>query len=153
MGKKIFIFFILFTIISLSFLTDSSQAAKKTSKKGGIKAEEIQAMSDTIDNLTKKVYAHSLFSPQDNQKMVEIKLKLDNQMLITPDASLAPIYYKAGNLYKARKYQTDAIECYQTVLENFADTAIAPKAAKELKALGVEVILPSDEESENEEEI
>ena len=56
-------------------------------------------------------------------------------MLIAPDAALAPIYYKAGNLYKARKYQTDAIECYQTVLENFADTAIAPKAVKELKAL------------------
>ena len=150
MGKKILAFLILFTIIALSFFTESSLAAKKTSKKGGIKAEEIQAMSDTIDALTKKVYAHSLFSPQDNQKMVEIKLKLDNQMLIAPDTALAPIYYKAGNLYKARKYQNDAIECYQTVLENFADTAIAPKAAKELKALGVEVILPSEEDGEEE---
>lgn len=153
MGKKILAFLILFTIIALSFFTESSQAARKAGKKGGIKAEEIQAMSDTIDTLTKKVYAHSLFSPQDNQKMVEIKLKLDNQMLISPDTALAPIYYKAGNLYKARKYQNDAIECYQTVLENFADTAIAPKAAKELKALGVEVILPTEgEEEESEEE-
>ena len=37
-------------------------------------------------------------SPQDNQKMIEIKLKLDNQMLIAPDPALAPVYYKAGNL-------------------------------------------------------
>ncbi len=151
MGKKILAFLVLFMIIALSFVSDASQAAKKAGKKGGIKAEEIQAMSDALDGLTKKVYAHSLFSPQDNQKIVEIKLKLDNQMLIAPDPALAPIYYKAGNLYKVRKYRDDAIECYQTVLENFADTALAPRAAKELKALGVEVVMPTgDEESEEE---
>lgn len=148
MGKKILAFLVLFVLIALSFVTDTSQAARRGAKSNGLKAEEIQAMSTTIDNLTKKVYAHSLFSPQDNQKMVEIKLKLDNQMLIAPDPALAPVYYKVGNLYKARKYKTEAIECYQTVLENFADTALAPRAVKELKALGVEVVSPTDEEEE-----
>ena len=150
MGKKLLAFLILFTIIALSFVSDASQAAKKSGKKGGIKAEEIQAMSDTLDGLTKKVYAHSLFSPQDNQKMIEIKLKLDNQMLIAPDPALAPVYYKAGNLYKARNYKNDAVECYQTILENFYDTALAPKAVKELKSLGVEVVSPEENQEEEE---
>ena len=132
----------------MSFWADASQAAKKGGKKGGIKAEEIQAMSDSLDGLTKKVYARSLFSPQDSQTIIDIKLKLDNQMLIAPDPALAPLYYKAGNLYKIRNYKNDAIDCYQTILENFSDTALGPKAAKELKALGVEVVMPDSEAEE-----
>ena len=149
MLKKILLFAILVGVLTIAIFADSSMAAKKGGKGGQISAEELQNMSTTIDNLTKKVYANSLFSPEDNQNMIEIKIKLDNQMLISPDPSLAPIYFKAGNLYKARKYKNDAIDCYQTVLENFSDTALAPKAMKELKALGVDIVLPqSGEESE-----
>ena len=89
-------------------------------------------MTETVDKLTTKIYAGSLFSPEDNAKLINIKIQLDNQMLMTPDATLAPIYYKAGNLYKAREYRNEAIDCYQTILENFGDTALAPKAYKEL---------------------
>ncbi len=105
-------------------------------------------MSATIDNLTRKVYSNSLFSPQDNAKMIEVKIKLDNQMLISPDLTLAPLYYKAGNLYLAREYKKEAIDCFQTILENFPDTALAPKAAQALKNLGVEVVNPNAEEEE-----
>ena len=64
--------------------------------------EVIEEMSVTIDNLTKKVYGRALLSPEDNQNLIEVKIKLDNQMLLLSDPSLAPLYYKAGYLYKQR---------------------------------------------------
>lgn len=121
-----------------------SQAAKKTKKSAeSITQEDLTTMAETIDRLTKKVYANSLFSPADNAGMIEIKIKLDNQMLIAPDLTLAPLYYKAANLYKAREYKQESIDCYQTILENFPDTALAPKARQALKSLGVEIIPPT----------
>ena len=36
----------------------------------------------------------------------------------------------------------ESIDCLQTVLENFADTALAPKAAAQLKSMGVVVKAP-----------
>ena len=126
-----------------------TQAAKKTKKSASsISQEEMNTMSNTIDTLTRKVYANSLFSPDDNSKMIEIKIKLDNQMLITPDITLAPLYYKAGNLYKAREYKQEAIDCYKTILENFPDTALAPKAMATLKEMGVEVVIPKKDTEE-----
>ena len=68
MGKKILAFLILFMIVALSFVSDASQAAKKSGKKGGIKAEEIQAMSDTLDGLTKKsICTFSFFSARQSK--------------------------------------------------------------------------------------
>ena len=49
-------------------------------------------------------------------------------MLMSSSTELAPLYYKAGNVYKLRDMKPEAIECYQTILENFSDTALAPKA-------------------------
>jgi hypothetical protein len=103
--------------------------------------------------LTRKIYGHALLSPEDNQKLIEVKIKLDNQMLVSPDLTLAPLYYKAGNIYKLREMKDEAISCYQTILENFADTALAPKSRSELKSLGVQVEepvvnVPGDEEEE-----
>ena len=80
--------------------------------------------------------------------MIEIKIKLDNQMLIAPDITLAPLYYKAANLYKAREYKQEAIDCYQTILENFPDTALAPKAKQALTAMGIAVVEPNEKEGE-----
>ena len=63
--------------------------------------------------------------------------------------------YKAGNVYKLRDMKPEAIECYQTVLENFSDTALAPKARAALEELGVKVEAPtvSDEEASDDEAI
>lgn len=135
-------------MIIFSMASMDSKAAKKAGKGGAISAQDMTAMSDTIDSLTRKVYANSLFSPEDNSSMIEIKIKLDNQMLIAPDISLAPLYYKAGNLYRAREYKNEAIECYQTILENFPDTALAPKAKQVLKSMGVEVLTQKPQEGE-----
>ena len=136
----------LFVIIA--FTMDAS-AAKKSSKK--LAPEAIENMTATIDNLTKKVYGHALLSPEDNQNLIEIKIKLDNQMLVATDTSLAPLYYKAGYLYKMRDMNQEAVECFQTILENFADTALAPKTRNSLRKMRIQVADPvkvSDEDEE-----
>ncbi len=142
----------LVVFLLLSAISIDVSAAKKSSK---LSKEDIAEMSDTIDNLTQKIYGRSLLSPQDNEKLIGIKIKLDNQMLMATNPSLAPLYYKAGNIYKLRDMKPEAIECYQTILENFSDTALAPKARTALEQMGVEVAAPpaSNEEGESDEGI
>ena len=43
----------------------------------------------------------------------------------------------------------EAIECYQTILENFSDTALAPKARTALESLGVTVATPTTTEEDS----
>lgn len=132
--------FLLLSAISLDV-----SAAKKSAK---LSKEDIAQMSDTIDNLTKKIYGRALLSPQDNEELIGIKIRLDNQMLMAANPALAPLYFKAGNIYKLRNMKSEAIECYQTVLENFSDTALAPKARASLEEMGVEVKAPQVSEEE-----
>ena len=121
--------------------TFESVDAKKAAK-GGISDDDMTKMSTTVDDLTKKMYGNGLFSPEDNEDLIDIKIKLDNQMLIASDPSLAPLYYRIAILYKSRDMKDESVECFQTILENFADTALAPKAAAQLKTMGVEVKAP-----------
>jgi len=107
-------------------------------------------MSDTIDNLTQKIYGKALLSPQDNEDLIGIKIKLDNQMLMASNPSLAPLYYKAGNIYRLRDMKDEAVECYQTILENFSETALAPKAKTALEQMGIEVKAPVQTEEQEE---
>lgn len=139
--KKLFVLLLIGAVIAILFGLESVEAKK--SKKGGISEEDMTAMSATVDTLTKKMYAKCLFSPEDNGNLIDIKIKLDNQMLIAPDPSLAPLYYRIAILYKSREMKDESIECFQTILENFADTALAPKAAAQLKSMGVEVKAPT----------
>ena len=146
--KKIFLsiltIFLLLTAISLDV-----SAAKKSAK---LSKEDIAEMSDTIDRLTQKIYGRTLLSPQDNEDLIGIKIKLDNQMLMASNPALAPLYFKAGNIYKLRDMKPEAIECYQTVLENFSETALAPKARAALEQMGVVVAAPKpadDEETDS----
>lgn len=127
-------------------------AAKKSSK---LSKETMTEMSDNIDKLTQKIYGRALLSPQDNETLIGIKIKLDNQMLMSASTELAPLYYKAGNVYKLRDMKPEAIECYQTILENFSDTALAPKARAALESLGVTVSTPapSEEDASSDENI
>lgn len=137
--KKLFVLFLMIALVGFIFVFESADAKKA---KGGISEEDMTTMSTTVDKLTKKMYANGLFSPEDNENLIDIKIKLDNQMLIAPDPSLAPLYYRIGILYKSREMKDESIECFQTILENFADTALAPKAAAQLKTMGVEVKAP-----------
>ena len=143
---------ILSVIVGMLLITAVSldvSAAKKSSK---LTKEDIAEMSETIDNLTQKIYGRTLLSPQDNEQLIGIKIKLDNQMLMASNPTLAPLYYKAGNIYRLRDMKPEAIECYQTILENFSDTALAPKARAALEQMGVQITTPNtpSEEGENE---
>ena len=148
--KKIFIW-IITSFLVLSAVSLDVSAAKKAGK---ISKEEVQQMSDDIDAITKKIYGRALLSPEDNETLISIKIKLDNSMLVATASELAPLYYKAGNVYKLREMKNEAIDCYKTILENFSDTALAPKARTALSDLGVTVEAPKvEEESEEDEEI
>lgn len=149
--KKFFVI-ILSGLFLLSAVCLDVSAAKKSSK---LSKEAVQQMSNDIDNITKKIYARALLSPQDNETLIGIKIKLDNQMLVATATELAPLYYKAGNVYKLRDMKPEAIDCYQTILENFSDTALAPKARAALEQLGVTVTAPAitDEDASEDENI
>ena len=146
--KKFFIS-IFCIVLAFSAVCSDVSAAKKSSK---ISKEVVQQMSDDIDNLTKKIYARALLSPQDNETLIGIKIQLDNQMLSASATELAPLYYKAGNVYKLRHMESEAIDCYKTILENFADTALAPKARAALAELGIEVAEPVKSDTEETDE-
>lgn len=147
--KKIFLTLVVGFLL-LSAISLDVSAAKKSSK---LSKEAIAEMSDSIDKLTQKIYGRALLSPQDNETLIGIKIKLDNQMLMSSSTELAPLYYKAGNVYKLRDMKPEAIECYQTILENFSDTALAPKAKAALESLGVTVTVPTTNEEAAEEDI
>lgn len=138
---------ILAGFLLLSAISLDVAAAKKSSK---ISKEDMALMSENIDAITKKIYGRALLSPQDNETLIGIKIKLDNQMLVSPSTELAPLYFKAGNVYKLRDMKPEAIECYQAILENFSDTALAPKARAALEQLGVVVDTPKPEEEDAE---
>lgn len=146
--KKFFIW-VLTGFFLLSAICLDVSAAKKAGK---LSKEAIQQMSDDIDNLTKKIYGRALLSPKDNETLIGIKIQLDNQMLIATPTEIAPLYYKAGNIYKLRGMKSEAIDCYRTILENFSDTALAPKARFALEELGVTVEAPKAEEEQAEED-
>ena len=136
---------ILVGFLLLSAISLDVSAAKKSSK---LSKETIAEMSDNIDKLTEKIYGRALLSPQDNETLIGIKIKLDNQMLVSSSTELAPLYYKAGNIYKLREMKPEAIECYQTILENFSDTALAPKARAALESMGVKLATPTTSEDD-----
>jgi len=146
--KKILVWLVT-SFLVLSAISLDVSAAKKAGK---ISKEEVQQMSDDIDNITKKIYGRSLLSPKDNETLISIKIKLDNSMLVATASELAPLYYKAGNVYKLREMKPEAIDCYKTILENFSDTALAPKARAALEELGVTVEAPKTDEETTEED-
>ena len=143
---------ILWTIAIFLLLSAISLDVSAAKKGGKISKEEVQQMSDDIDNLTKKIYGRALLSPQDTETLIGIKIKLDNSMLVATASELAPLYYKAGNIYKLRGMNPEAIDCYQTILENFSDTALAPKARAALESLGVTIAAPKADEAAEEDE-
>lgn len=133
-----------------------ADAAKssKTKAKVGISEQELKDLDTAVINLTKKFYTRELYSPKDSEDLINAKITADLQMDIMPNPGLAPIYYKLGNLFKMREMQAEAIDSYQTIIENFQDTVYAPKARKILTDMGVEIKenIALEEEFEEEEE-
>ena len=112
---------------------EAADAAKKAAKKKGIAPEVIQELSDKTNLLTKKIYEKELYTPEDANMLIALKLQLDEQMDILPEAAFAPIYFKLGNIFRLRGQEQDAIICYQTILENFGDTAYFSTGATMLR--------------------
>ncbi len=127
-----------------------ADAAKKSVKKKGMSQEALVELTESVDNLTKKIYERELYTPDDAKSLIELKLKLDEQMDVLPEASFAPIYFKIGNIFRMRGEKKDAIVCYQTILVNFSDTAYGPKSRDILTDMGVEIKLTTQEEDEEE---
>ena len=124
--------------------------AAKGAKKKGLSAEVIAEIVEKTDNLTKKIYEKELYTPEDANTLISLKLQLDEQMDVLPEASFAPIYFKLGNIFKMRGQNKDAIICYQTILENFSQTVYAPKSREILESMGVEIkATSSSDEDEN----
>ena len=136
---KKFIILSLVGIVLASVFAVDAQAARKSKAKSKISKEFLEQTENEINRLTTKIYGRALLSPQDNESLITIKIKLDTQMIEGSAPELAPLYYKTGNILKLRDMDKDAIECYQTVLENFPNTAFAPKAKAALKDMGVEI--------------
>lgn len=126
--------------------------AAKSAKKKGVSPEVITEYTDKIDGLTKKIYERELYTPEDANQLIDLKLKLDEQMDNMSEAAFAPLYFKLGNIFRMRGEEKDAVICYQTILENFSDTAYGPKSKDILTEMGVEINLPAEAE-ESEEEI
>ena len=129
-----------------------ADAAKKEAKKKGVSQEVIDEMTLKVDNLTRKIYERELYSPDDTKELISLKLQLDEQMDILPEASFAPIYFKIANIYRMRNQKDEAIDCYKTILENFPDTAYGPKSRAVLEDMGVQINLPQDNTEDEEEE-
>ena len=125
-----------------------ADAAKKNVKKKGVSQEVITDITTKVNTLTQKVYERELYTPEDSKSLITLKLQLDEQMDNLPEAAFAPLYFKIGNIYRMRGDEKDAIVCYQTILENFSDTAYGPKARDILTQMGVEIRLPVEENDE-----
>ncbi len=137
-------------ILLLTFFIGVSAFAAKPKKETGITDEQLAVMSISIDAVTKKIYSGAFLSPTDTSALIGIKLKLDDNMLKTPDIRYTPLYYKLGKIYQKRNKNQEAIECYKTIIENFPDTALAPKAAQALKEMGINITLPQKNIEEEE---
>ena len=129
-----------------------ADAAKKAVKKKGMDPEVITELNSKVDDLTRKIYERELYTPEDSRNLITLKLQLDGQMDILPETAFAPIYFKIGNIYRMRGEEKDAIVCYQTILENFSDTAYGPKARDILISMGIEIKVPTEAEEEDFEE-
>ncbi len=128
-----------------------ADAAKKEKKVKGIAQEVLAEITQKTDELTKKIYERELYSPEDSRQLISLKIQLDEQMDIMPEASFAPLYFKIGNIYRLRGQEADAINCYQTVLENFSDTVYGPKSRDILTQMGVEIAMPEDSSKDEDE--
>lgn len=70
--------------------------------------------------LTKKIYCASLFSPEDNQKLIELKgLLYDLLSENSSEPKLAKSFYDAASIFYAREMPHESLELLSVVIENF----------------------------------
>ena len=143
--KQVFSFVILF-FLALALIINQmlpANAAKKAAKKKGVAPEVITELNDSTNELLKKVHERELYTPEDNKKLITLKIQLDEHLDNMPEVAFAPIYYKIGTIYQLRGEDKQAILCYQTIIENFSDTIYGPKSKERLYELGAEINYPT----------
>ena len=75
---------VLFLLIVALILNQAlpADAAKKAVKKKGVSQEFLDDITTKVDNLTKKIYEKELYTPNDANQLIGLKLQLDEQMEI-----------------------------------------------------------------------
>ena len=126
--------------MSVMFISPQAFAVKKSKKGSGMTPEDLDKVTISVNKLVKKVYSSSLFSPADNDTLFESKMKLDSEIQgESPDPSYADLVYKIAFILKEREFKDDAIIYYRTVMDKFPDSSYVPRAAEELRKLGVKL--------------
>jgi len=134
--------------VSVLFVSPQASAVKK-SKKSAMTPEELEKITTSVNRLVKKVYSVSLFAPSDNDELFELKMKIDVEIQgDSPDSSYADFVYKIAFILKEREFKDDAIIYYRTVMDKFPDSPYVPRAAEELRKLGVKLDTGDEEDSE-----
>lgn len=141
---------LILVILAVSVLFVSPQAsAVKKSKKSAMAPEDFDKLTTSVNRLVKKVYSSSLFAPSDNDALFEAKMKVDDEIQgDSPDPTYADLVYKIAFILKEREFKDDAIIYYRTVMDKFPDSPYVPRAAEELRKLGVKLDTGSEEDSE-----
>ncbi len=143
--KKSGLIFAVLIIFQLYFLCDFAEGKAKA-----LSAEELAKVEENVDSLVKKVYASSLFAPEDAEKLVDTRTKLDEAMSANiKDPVYARLFFDVGYICKEREYVDESIRYFKLVNEKFPDTPYAARAVNELNKLGVN---PLNDGEENEEE-
>ncbi len=145
--KNLFTISFIFTAImgiQLFFASDFTFAA---SKAPSLEEEELKKIEENTDELVKKIYASSLFSPDDAKKFVDIKTKLDTVMNSNlKDPMYARLFFDIGYICKEREYIDESIQYFKLVDEKFSDTAYARRARTELTKMGITTEEKKDDE-------
>lgn len=90
--------------------------------------EGLDEVNKTIVALTQKIYAASLFSPKDNDKLIGLKLKLNELWIKNPtNRELAKPMYDTAIILKNRELYDEAIDLLTIVIENFPPDEEAPE--------------------------
>lgn len=151
---------VMFSVLCvINYIMPADAARKNTKEKKEapkVDEEQLNQMTQKIDLLTRKYYTRELYSPEDSDSLINLKLQLDTIMNTTPEPVYAPLYYKLGTLFKLRGLKAESIDCLKTIIENFSDTAYGPKAREVLGEMGVVIKeperLPAADEDEEEDE-
>lgn len=130
-------FFLVVSFIGMllfNMFGNGAALAEKTGKTADPKAAdaaangELDDIKKTIMELTRKVYMGSLFSPKDNNKLIDLKGKLYDMWLKNPtNRDLAKPFYDTALLYNKREFFDDSKELLKLVIENFPPAEDAPE--------------------------
>ena len=78
------------TLLLILFVGLSVNA--KTKKVSGLSDNQLVSMNKSVDYITRKMYSGAFLSPSDTSALIGIKIKLDDNMLLSPDTRYAPLY-------------------------------------------------------------